>query len=64
MLVEVVGLNHLVKQLRGWINATPLGLRMSFVGANREVARLAGVRVDRIRLGSYVASGLISGLAA
>ena len=42
--------------------ATPLGLRMSFVGANPEVARLAGIRVNRIRLGSYVASGLISGL--
>jgi ribose transport system permease protein len=42
--------------------ATPLGLRMSFVGSNPEVARLAGVRVNRIRLGSYVASALISGL--
>jgi len=42
--------------------ATPLGLRMSFVGANPEVARLAGVHVNRIRLGAYVASGLISGL--
>lgn len=42
--------------------ATPLGLRMSFVGANREVARLAGVRVNRIRLGAYVFSGLISGV--
>jgi ribose transport system permease protein len=42
--------------------ATPLGLRMSFVGSNPEVARLAGVRVNRIRLGSYIASGLISGL--
>jgi ribose transport system permease protein len=41
---------------------TPLGLRMSFVGANREVARLAGVRVNRIRRGSYVASGLLSGI--
>ncbi len=41
---------------------TPLGLRMAFVGANREVARLAGIRVNRIRLGSYVASGVISGL--
>jgi ribose transport system permease protein len=41
---------------------TPLGLRMSFVGTNREVARLAGVRVNRIRLGSYVASGFISGV--
>ncbi len=44
------------------LTSTPLGLRMSFVGANREVARLAGVRVKRIRLGSYVASGLVSGL--
>lgn len=42
--------------------ATPLGLRMAFVGANPEVARLAGVRVNRIRLGSYVASALLSGL--
>ena len=42
--------------------ATPLGLRMSFVGANREVARLAGIRVNRIRRGSYVASGLLSGI--
>ncbi len=41
---------------------TPLGLRMSFVGANREVARLAGIRVNRIRFGSYVASGVISGI--
>ena len=44
------------------LTSTPLGLRMSFVGSNREVARLAGVRVNRIRLGSYVASGLFSGL--
>jgi ribose transport system permease protein len=42
--------------------ATPMGLRMSFVGTNREVARLSGVRVNRIRLGSYIASGLISGI--
>jgi ribose transport system permease protein len=44
------------------IGFTPLGRHMSFVGANREVARLAGVRVDRIRFGSYVASGLICGV--
>jgi ribose transport system permease protein len=42
---------------------TPLGLRMSFVGAGHEVARLAGVNVRRIRFGSYVASGAICGLA-
>ena len=42
---------------------TPLGLRMSFVGAGHEVARLAGVNVNRIRFGSYVASGAICGVA-
>jgi ribose transport system permease protein len=41
---------------------TPLGRHIAFVGANREVARLAGVRVDRIRFGSYVVSGLFSGI--
>lgn len=37
---------------------TPLGRHMTFVGANREVARLSGIRVQRIRFGSYVFSGL------
>jgi ribose transport system permease protein len=41
---------------------TPLGRHMAFVGANREVARLAGVRVSRIRIGAYVMAGVLSGL--
>ena len=41
---------------------TPLGRNIRFVGANREVSRLAGVRVDRIRFGAFVAAGLICGL--
>ena len=41
---------------------TSLGRHMLFVGANREVARLAGVRVTTIRMGSYIASGLICGV--
>jgi ribose transport system permease protein len=41
---------------------TALGRHMAFVGANREVARLAGVRVARIRTGAYVVSGLICGV--
>jgi ribose transport system permease protein len=41
---------------------TPLGRHMAFVGANREVARLAGVRVRRIRIGAYVTAGLLSGV--
>lgn len=42
---------------------TPLGRRMTFVGSSREVARLAGINVTRIRFGAYVASGLVSGVA-
>lgn len=41
----------------------PLGRHIVFVGANREVARLAGINVDRIRAGSYVTAGLIAGCA-
>ena len=41
---------------------TALGRHMAFVGANREVARLAGVRVARIRIGAYVTSGLLCGI--
>lgn len=44
----------------GW---TPLGRSMVFVGANPEVARLAGIRVPRIRAGAYLAGALMSGLA-
>ena len=36
---------------------TPLGRHMRFVGASREVSRLSGVRVDRIRFGSFVFAG-------
>jgi ribose transport system permease protein len=41
---------------------TPLGRHMTFVGANREVARLAGIPVRRIRFGSYLTSTTISGV--
>ena len=44
------------------VSFTPLGRHMTFVGANREVARLAGVRVDRIRFCSYVVSAGIASL--
>jgi ribose transport system permease protein len=43
---------------------TPLGRHMRFVGASREVSRLSGVRVSRIRFGSYVVAGAISGVGA
>ncbi|WP_306207101.1 ABC transporter permease [Actinoplanes sp. RD1] len=40
---------------------TPLGRTMRFVGANREVSRLAGIRVHRIRIGAFTVAGLIAG---
>lgn len=46
--------------LLGW---TPLGRSMVFVGANPEVARLAGIRVQRVRAGAYLAGSLLAGLA-
>ena len=42
---------------------TPLGRRLLFVGKGRDVARLSGVRVGRIRWGALVASGTLSALA-
>jgi ribose transport system permease protein len=42
---------------------TPLGRRLLFVGKGRRVARLSGVRVDRIRWGALVASATISAVA-
>ncbi|WP_082099042.1 ABC transporter permease [Demequina iriomotensis] len=41
---------------------TPLGRNMRFVGANREVSRLAGVPVTRIRFLAFVAGGAIAGV--
>jgi ribose transport system permease protein len=41
----------------------PIGRHIVFVGANREVARLAGINVDRVRAGSYIAASFIAGLA-
>jgi ribose transport system permease protein len=42
---------------------TPLGRRVLFVGRSRNVARLSGIHVERIRLAGFVVSGLISALA-
>lgn len=44
------------------LELTPLGRNMRFVGENREVSRLAGVQVTRIRRGAFVAGGLIAGI--
>lgn len=42
---------------------TPFGRAVVFVGSNPEVARLAGIRVNRIRFASYVCGSLLAGLA-
>ncbi len=42
---------------------TPPGRRVLIVGRGREVARLSGLRVKRIRILSFVAAGVLSGLA-
>jgi ribose transport system permease protein len=42
---------------------TPLGRHLLFVGRNRDVSRLAGIRVERIRFGAFVACGFVAALA-
>jgi len=44
------------------LSYTPLGTHLRFVGSNHEVARLAGVRVQRIRFGAFVAAGAFCGV--
>jgi ribose transport system permease protein len=42
---------------------TPLGRRILFVGRGREVARLSGIDVSRVRVGCLVASAVLASLA-
>ncbi len=42
---------------------TPLGRRLLFVGLGREVARLNGVDVGRVRAGALISAGLLSAVA-
>lgn len=42
---------------------TPVGRHMYFVGTGPEAARLAGLRVDRLRWCAFAASGLVSSIA-
>ncbi len=41
----------------------PLGRRMMFVGQNAEMARLSGVRVERVRFMGFIGAALLSTLA-
>jgi ribose transport system permease protein len=42
---------------------TPLGQRLLFVGRGREVARLVGISVNRVRAGCLIASSTLAALA-
>jgi ribose transport system permease protein len=42
---------------------TPTGRRLYFVGAGRSVARLSGIRVDRMRAGAFVTTAFLSAFA-
>ncbi|MEQ1768269.1 MAG: ABC transporter permease [Devosia sp.] len=42
---------------------TPLGRRLLFVGRGREVARLNGIAVDRVRVGALVTSAMLASAA-
>jgi len=41
---------------------TPLGKYMLFIGGNRNAARLCGIPVQGIRVGAYIASGVLASL--
>ena len=45
------------------IEFTPAGRRMRFTGLNRDVSRLAGIRVNRVKCVSLVVSGCLAALA-
>lgn len=42
---------------------TPVGRYLLFVGGSRDAARLAGVRVDAVRIGAFIAAAVLSAIA-
>jgi ribose transport system permease protein len=47
-----------------YLTRTVAGRHIFAVGGNAEAARFAGLRIERIKLGVYLASGLCAGIAA
>jgi ribose transport system permease protein len=47
-----------------YLNRTVMGRHIYAVGGNPEASRFSGLRLNRIRLGVYVLSGLVAGIAA
>jgi ribose transport system permease protein len=54
----------LVLTVAAWyvLTYTPIGRHLYFVGAGPNVARLSGLRVDRLKVGAFVAGGLVAAL--
>ncbi len=46
-----------------WLSLTRQALHLYAIGGNEQTARLAGVNVDRVKIGAYTVSGMLSGLA-
>ena len=46
-----------------WLASTRQALHVFAIGGNETTARLAGVPVERVKIGVYTASGLLSGIA-
>ena len=47
-----------------FLSYTSAGRQLLFVGRGREVARLSGIPVDRVRLGGFLCSGLLGAIAS
>lgn len=45
------------------LSYTAVGRRVLFLGRSREVSRLSGLHVDRLRIGSFVFCGLVAAIA-
>lgn len=69
-LGTVIGLPWLVWVMLGCfliavvvVHVTPFGLRVFATGGNREAARLAGIRVKRVTISTFIISGLFAAVA-
>ena len=47
-----------------FMRATDMGRNIYAIGGNQNAARLAGIRIERYRIGVYVLTGIVCGIAA
>lgn len=45
------------------LRKTPFGRHLYSIGSNEEAARLSGVKISKVKVGAYVLSGLMAGVA-